>query len=74
MNNNDHAKDRYDPPSVGSDFDEDQFSEINPGVVFRSAPTNQSRQFRKLNENQAIDVVKQEVMQFEQSAKVYVKS
>ena len=32
---NDHAKDRYDPPSVGSEFDEDRFSEINPGEVFR---------------------------------------
>ena len=28
---NDPARDRYDPPKVGSEFDEDYFSEINPG-------------------------------------------
>ena len=30
---NDHAQDRYDPPKVGSEYEEEQFSEINPGVV-----------------------------------------
>ena len=40
---NDHAKDRYDPPSVGSEFDEDRFSEINPGEVFRLLMNNASK-------------------------------
>jgi len=74
MNKNDHAQDRYDPPKVGSDFDEDTFSEINPGNVFRKVPNSQGRQFRKLNENEAIDVVKQELVKFDSSTKVYVKS
>ena len=37
---NDHAKDRYDPPAVGSEFEEDKFSEINPGEIFRLKPTD----------------------------------
>ena len=74
MNKNDHAQDRYDPPNVGSEFDEDRFSEINPGNIFRTVPNSQSRQFRKLNENEAIDVVKQELKKFDSSTKVYVKS
>ena len=31
---NDHAQDRYDPPSLGTEFEVDTFSEINPGVIF----------------------------------------
>ena len=32
---NDPAQDRYDPPKVGSEYEEDKFSEINPGELFR---------------------------------------
>ena len=27
---NDPAQDRYNPPAIGSEFEEDYFSEINP--------------------------------------------
>ena len=29
---NDHAQDRYDPPSTGSEFEEEKFSEVNPST------------------------------------------
>jgi hypothetical protein len=72
--NNDHAQDRYDPPAVGSDFEKDTFSEINPGVVFRLKPMNNVTQYRKINENNAVDVTSQTEIQFGDHVKVYVKS
>ena len=40
---NDHAQDRYDPPKVGSEYEEEQFSEINPGELFRLFASNDAR-------------------------------
>ena len=56
------------------EFDEDRFSEINPGNIFRTVPNSQSRQFRKLNENEAIDVVKQELIKFDSPIPVELES
>ena len=53
---NDHAKDRYDPPSTGSEYEEIQFSEINPGVIFRLFPYSDSKQYRKSNDHFAFDI------------------
>ena len=47
---NDHAKDRYDPPAVGSEFEEDKFSEINPGEIFRLKPTDVDTKYRKTDD------------------------
>ena len=73
---NDHARDRYDPPKVGSEFEEDRFSEINPGEIFRLQPLNESTSYRKVN-----DLVGEEIgttppfkVQFDTNVKVYVKS
>ena len=73
---NDHAQDRYDPPAVGSEFEEDKFSEINPGEIFRLQPLNESTSYRKVN-----DLVGEEIgkaptfeVQFDANTKVYVKS
>ena len=73
---NDHAKDRYDPPAVGSEFEEDRFSEINPGEIFRLQPSDASTSYRKVN-----DLVGEEIgkappfeVQFDINTKVYVKS
>ena len=73
---NDHAQDRYDPPAVGSEFEEDKFSEINPGEIFRLQPLNESTSYRKLN-----DLVGEEIgstpsfeVRFDANTKVYVKS
>ena len=71
---NDHAKDRYDPPSVGSEFDEDRFSEINPGEVFRLFMNNDSKIYRKTNDNFALDLKEGGEIQFDSNEKIYVKS
>ena len=71
---NDHAKDRYDPPSVGSEFDEDRFSEINPGEVFRLFRDNVSKIYRKTNDNFALDLKEGVEIQFDSNEKIYVKS
>ena len=71
---NDHAKDRYDPPSVGSEFDEDRFSEINPGEVFRLFRDNDSKIYRKTNDNFALDLKEGVEIQFDSNEKIYVKS
>ena len=71
---NDHAKDRYDPPSVGSEFDEDRFSEINPGEVFRLFRDNDSKIYRKTNDNFALDLKEGVEIQFDSKEKIYVKS
>ena len=72
---NDHARDRYDPPKVGSEFEEDKFSEINPGEIFRLQPLNEATSYRKVN-----DLVGEEIgtrgfeVRFDINTKVYVKS
>ena len=72
---NDHAQDRYDPPSIGSEFEEDKFSEINTGEIFRLQPLNESTSYRKVN-----DLVGEEIgvggfeVRFDANTKVYVKS
>ncbi len=71
---NDHAKDRCDPPSVGSEFDEDRFSEINPGEVFRLFMNNDSKIYRKTNDNFALDLKEGVEIQFDPNEKIYVKS
>ena len=71
---NDHAQDRYDPPKIGTEFEEEEFSEINPGVIFRLFPENSKKQYRKSNDNFARDLKEQVEIQFKANEKVYVKS
>ena len=71
---NDPARDRYDPPKVGSEYDEDEFSEINPGELFRRFPNDESKIYRKSNDNFAFDIKEQVEIQFDSNEKVYVKS
>ena len=72
---NDPAKDRYNPPPIGSEFEEDKFSEINPGEIFRLQPLDESTSYRKVNE-----LVGEEIgtrgfeVRFDTNVKVYVKS
>ena len=72
--NNDHAQDRYDPPSIGSDWDEQFFSELNRGDVFRVIQNTDGKQYRKLDEVTAFDVKMQTEIKLEPQEKVYVKS
>jgi len=71
---NDPAQDRYDPPPLGSDWEEDFFSEINTGVIFRLFPNSRDKQYRKSSDNFATDLKEQVEVQFPSQEKVYVKS
>ena len=73
---NDHARDRYDPPKVGSEFEEDKFSEINPGEIFRLRPLNESTSYRKVNDlvGEEIGTIPRFEVRFDAKTKVYVKS
>ena len=71
---NDPARDIYNPPVIGNEFEEDEFSEINPGEVFRRFPNNESKIYRKSNENLAFALKEQVEIQFGPREKVYVKS
>jgi len=71
---NDPARDRYNPPKIGSEFEEDEFSEINLGELFRRFPNNESKIYRKSNENLAFALKEQVEIQFGPREKVYVKS
>ena len=71
---NDPARDRYDPPKVGSEYEEDKFSEINPGELFRLFANNGAKIYRKSSDNLAFDIKEQVEIQFDFNEKVYVKS
>jgi hypothetical protein len=73
---NDPVRDRYDPPKVGSEFEEDKFSEINPGEIFRLQPLNESTSYRKVNDlvGEEIGTTPPFTVRFDVSVKVYVKS
>ena len=71
---NDPAVDRYNPPPMGSEYEEEQFSEINPGEIFRLQPNDFSKTYRKSNDNFGFDIKEQVEVQFNIQEKVYVKS
>ena len=71
---NDPARDRYNPPRVGSEFDVETFSEINPGELFRLYANNDAKMYRKSSDNFAFDIKEQVELQFNLNETVYVKS
>jgi hypothetical protein len=71
---NDPVQDRYNPPKVGNEFEEDYFSEINLGELFRLFPNNGQKIYRKSGDNFAFDIKERVELQFEARDKVYVKS
>ena len=74
MSVNDHAQDRYDPPSIGSEWEEHFFSELNRGDVFRVLQSPNAKQYRKIDEVTAFDVKEQREIKLEPQEQVYVKS
>ena len=74
MSTNDHAQDRYDPPALGSEWEENFFGELNRGDVFRVHQHAQSKQYRKLDEGTAYDVKERREIKLDAQEKVYVKS
>ena len=56
MANNDHAQDRYDPPGVGSDFEQQVYGDVVKGEVFRISPNNSAKKYRKIDETICHDI------------------
>ena len=71
---NDHAQDRYDPPGVGSDFEEYYFGDVNIGEVFRLRPESKAKVFRKVKDGVAFDIKESKEIQLGLRDLIYVKS
>ena len=71
---NDHAKARYDPPSLGSDFEEQIYGDVVAGETFRLKPLNTDKIYRKIDETICHDIVENLSTRFQPKLKVYVKS
>ena len=74
MANNNHAQDRYDPPGVGSDFEQQVYGDVVKGEIFRLDPKNSAKSYRKIDENICHDIVENLTTRFNADLKVYVKS
>ena len=71
---NDHAKDRYAPPSLGSDFEKEYFGDVNIGEVFRLRANSKAKSFRKVKDGIALDLKEQKEVQLTERDLIYVKS
>ena len=71
---NDHARDRYAPPKIGSDFDKDFFDDINIGEVFRLKPNSKAKSYRKVKDGAALDIKEMKEVSVEPKQEIYVKS
>ena len=71
---NDPVRDRYNPPATGNEYEEDKFSEINSGELFRLFARNNAKIYRKSSDNFAFDIKEQVEVQFDPNEKLYVKS
>ena len=73
MSNN-HAQDRYDPPNIGSEYEEEVYGDVVKGEVFRLEPKDNAKSYRKVDEVNCHDIHENVTAQFEPKTKVYVKS
>ena len=73
MSNN-HAQDRYDPPALGSEYEEQIYGDVVKGEVFRLEPKDSAKSYRKVDEIKCHDIDENVTAQFELKTKVYVKS
>ena len=71
---NDHAQDRYDPPSIGSDWEKEYFGDVNIGEVFRLRPNSQAKAFRKVKDGVAFDIKESKEVPLKDRDEIYVKS
>ena len=71
---NDHAKDRYDPPALGSDWEKEYFGDVNIGEVFRLRPDSRAKTFRKVKDRVALDITESREVQLGDKDEIYVKS
>ena len=73
MSNN-HAQDRYNPPALGSEYEEQIYGDVVKGEVFRLEPKYSAKSYRKVDEIKCHDIHENVTTQFEPKTKVYVKS
>jgi len=71
---NDHAKDRYAPPAIGSDFEKEYFGDVNIGEVFRLEPNSKAKLFRKIKDGIAFDIKESNEVSLQPRDIIYVKS
>ena len=43
MPDNNHAQDRYDPPGIGSEFEQQVYGDVVKGEIFRLDPKNSAK-------------------------------
>ena len=72
---NDPTQDRYNPSSIGSEFEEHLFDDINIGEIFRLYDNNneETQLYRKETETEAMNVRTREVFVPEKRTTVYIK-
>ena len=72
---NNPTEDRYNPNSIGSEFEEHLFDDINIGEIFRLYDNNneETQLYRKETETEAMNVKTREVSVQNKRAKVYIK-
>ena len=71
---NNHAQDRYDPPGIGSEFEQQVYGDVVKGEIFRLDPKNSAKSYRKIDETICHDIVENLTTRFNADLKVYVKS
>ena len=67
------TEDRYNPASIGSEFEEHLFDDINIGEIFRLYDNNNDVQYRKENDNQAFSLSEQKLYNATARQVVYIK-
>jgi hypothetical protein len=74
-NTNDHAQDRYNPPSnMNVDFEEFQFGELEVNELFwQTNRPEESNPWRKVNQTQGINLKTQNTHTFQPKTKVFQK-
>ena len=72
---NDPTTDRYNPASIGSEFESHLFDDINIGEIFRLYDNNnaETQLYRKETETEAMNVRTREVFVPEKRTNVYIK-
>ena len=72
---NDPTTDRYNPASIGSEFEEHLFDDINIGEIFRLYDNNneETQLYRKETEIEAMNVKTREVFAPDRRVAVYIK-
>ena len=72
---NDPTQDKYNPTSIGSEFEQHLFDDINIGEIFRLYDNNneETQLYRKETETEAMNVKTREVSVQNKRTVVYIK-